>query len=229
MRRFVKVEVLIILAIILSSGSLVSWKLVNSGVRFDDGSRETKVIASLLGQGYRFVLPRDYFNGDNLGKVALLLHDGDYNNNGMAKFIQVETGFGVKSCFLPRPDSEWFSAAIIDYKNVEARGWEVGYQYDCLSRVNGSVVLAAQMFRGQLSYMRALFNVSTTDYHGDYVNPTVFNLNLYNETLWHSLGLSEIYSLKNCSYFSDTDNVLHSPGLPLKDLVMVQLHTDWTK
>lgn len=198
--------------------------------RLDDGSREKNIIRDLLYKGYTFILPRDYFNGTDYSnqKIAMLIHDADFSNTGQQKFMQIENGFGIRSAFYPRPDTEWFSQNAAAYQDAEKQGWEIGYQYDCLSRTEGNKTVAYQLFQGQLSYMRTLFNISTTDYHGDNYNISILNLDLYNETLWHSLGLNEVYKIQNYSYYTDTNNALITPSV-LKNLVIIQLHTDWTK
>ena len=199
----------------------------------DNGSRDRNVIQHLLSEGYRFVLPRDYFSGDNKGKIVLLLHDMDFTVGGLQTFVNVEEKLGVKSAFYPRPDADWFNRSIGILEGVEMKGFEVGYQYDCLSRSDGNVTHARELFYSQLNYMREFFKIQTTDYHGDSYNFNIFNLDLYDRTLWHSYGLNEVYTLiykqTNFSYYTDTDNKLVSPPEPLQDLVLVQLHTDWTK
>ena len=83
-----------------------------------------------------------------------------------------------------------------------------------------------QLFRAQLSYMREFFNISTTDYHGDNYNFKILNMDLYDEQEWRTMKLNEVYSL-NFSYVTDSNNVYLEPS-SFSDLVVVQLHTDWT-
>jgi hypothetical protein len=191
----------------------------------DNGNRERSVIAELLAKGYKFVLPHDYFNGVNYTKTAILIHDIDFNINGLNKFMQIENSYGVKSCFLPRWSqlNEQVTHELIDAQN---QGFEIGFQYECLSASNGNFTHAYELFNQQITVMKNIFNVSTTDYHGDVNKPDINNFDLYNQTLWHSLGLNEIYSL-NFSYYTDTSNHLIIP-VTLGPLVVIQLHTDWT-
>lgn len=195
----------------------------------DDGTRERTIISHLLSLGYKFMLPREYFAQNQTGKIALLIHDADFKAGGIMTMIRVEKEYGVKSAFYPRPDQDWFMLDAIGFLQLaESWGWEVGFQYDCLSRADGNYSLAMALFENQLSYMRRSFNISTTDYHGDMYNFSINNFDLYNAETWAELGLHELYSLTNYSYYTDTNNILQSPAEPLKDLVIVQLHTDWT-
>jgi hypothetical protein len=197
--------------------------------KLDDGSREKTLVLHLQELGYKFMLPKDYFAMGASGKVALLIHDADFSLGGLETFMQIERDLGVRSAFYPRPDTEWFSQSVMRLQNVEVEGWEIGFQYDCLSRASENRSVAMDLFMGQLGYMRSLFNVSTTDYHGDSFDLSILNLDLYDAQVWGKLGLHEVYMLEGFSYFSDTNNVLVSPIEPLEDLLVVQLHTDWTK
>lgn len=224
-----KERLIIFISLILLSSLLIGYIsfYFNSS---DDGTREKIIIESLLSKGYIFVLPKDYFaNPNKYNKTALMIHDADFSNKGFNTFIKIESEYGIKSAFYPRVDVDWFSTEINNYKLAENNGWEIGFQYDCLSRANGNYSLAYNIFYGQLSYIRSLFNVSTTDYHGDSYNFNILNLNLYDKEIWSNLGLNEVYSLQNYSYYSDSNNRLISPQESLKDLVIVQLHTDWTR
>jgi hypothetical protein len=194
----------------------------------DDGTREKTIIKDLQSKGYRFVLPRDYFNGDNKGKVALLIHDMDFKLGGLETFIKIETELGVKSAFYPRYNLALGKDVYYHLMIANREGFEVGFQYECLSAFNGNFTLAYQLFNTQLSWFKLMFNVQTTDYHGDVNHLNILNLDLYNETLWHSLGLNEVYSLTNYSYYTDTNNNLVTPK-SLEDLVIIQLHADWTR
>lgn len=221
--------IIAIFSIILFFSLILTSIPITLPKELDNGSREKQIIEYLTMQGYKFVLPKEYFSNNYTDKIAIIIHDADFSNIGFKKFIQIESQYGIKSAFYPRPDTEWFSQTIADYQWAEKHGWEIGFQYDCLSRTNNNTKLATEIFLAQLSYMRNLFNISTTDYHGDNYNLSICNLNLYNQTLWHSLGLNELYSIPIYSYYSDTNNQLYTPTLPMENLVIIQLHTDWTK
>lgn len=225
MNRFKKFLIVDLAAVVVLASILV----IISTPFYNDGSRERQILKTLLTEGYRVVLPRDYFDDDDQGKIVLLLHDIDFSDRGLDKFTQIEKEFGVKSCFLPRfvmadNSSECYSKLQI----ALSEGFEVGYQYECLSEARGNYEIAYYNFGAQWVWFRENFNVSTTDYHGDVRQLNILNLDLYNASLWAAFGLHEIYKLTNFSYYTDTNNILISPALPLRDLVIVQLHTDWT-
>lgn len=169
--------------------------------------------------------------GTPSGKVAILIHDGDFENAGFEAFMEIERELGVKSAFYPRPDADFYSTAIGGYQAAQAAGWEIGFQQDALSRSGGNRTLAMQLFDAQLAYMRVFFNVTTTSCHGDSYNLTINNEALYDRGVWTDRGLiGDVYSpdfFGKASYFSDSNNILVEPE-KLGDLVLVQLHTDWT-
>jgi len=227
MSNKVKVLSLVLLCILLLTGTGFSI-LVFRQPSFDDGLRTRNIILKLQREGYVFVLPRDYFEGEHYAKTAMLIHDADFDVQGAPVFAEIERSLGVKSAFYLRPDAEWYTQNIAYFQSLEAQGWEIGFQYDCLSRSNNNKTLAMQLFKAQLVYMREFFSISTTDYHGDSYNFTIFNYNLYDKQEWRTLGLNEVYSLSNYSYVTDTNNVYVEPA-SFGDLVVIQLHTDWTR
>ena len=188
-------------AIILNVGVIASFEYHP----LDNGTRETTIIKHLLGLGYTFRLPKDY-TGQN--KTVLLLHDADFNWNGLNKMISIEQSFNIKSCILPR--FYLVSQKLNELKTLESKGFEIGFQYDTFN---------TKTFLSELGFMRENFNISTTDYHDIYFP-------LYNQTLWQQLGLKEIYVM-NFSYYTDTGDKLVSPSV-LGNLVVVMLHIDWT-
>jgi hypothetical protein len=223
----VKVISLLLVVGFIVTGTGILAASVFKPPALDDGSRDRNIIIKLQQEGYVFVLPKEYFAGTHYPKTALLIHDADFDVQGAAVFTEIERSLGVKSAFYLRPDAEWYTQNIAYFQGLERQGWEIGFQYDCLSRSNGNRTLAMDLFKAQLSYMREFFNVTTTDYHGDNYNLTIFNYDLYNKQEWNSMELNEVYSL-NYSYVTDSNNIYLEPKT-FTALVIVQLHTDWTK
>jgi hypothetical protein len=230
MSKKAKAFSLLIIIVLIVSGTGFLAALVFKPLVLDDGSRDRNIITKLQNEGYIFVLPRDYFAGTHYPKTALLIHDVDFAVQGAPVFERIERSLGVKSAFYLRPDTEWYQNNLAYFQKLATQGWEIGYQYDCLSRSDGNQTLAMQLFKTQLSSMRSCFNVSTTDYHGDDYNLTIVNFDLYlsNKQDWSKLSLNEVYSLNNYSYVTDSNNVFIEPAR-FGELVVVQLHTDWTK
>lgn len=199
----------------------------------DDGSRERILLSKLLAAGYTFALPRDYLAAPWLfsNRTALLLHDADFKLGGLQTFLRIEKELGIKSAIYVRPNADYFTQSIRILQEAERAGWEIGFQYDCLSRSGGDRSYALELFRAQLTYLRAFFDVRSTDYHGDSYDIKINNLDLYSQEIWEDLQLSgEVYSLSGYSYFSDTNNKLAGPKMEeLGSVVLVQLHCDWTK
>jgi hypothetical protein len=197
-------------------------------ILYNDGTRETTIIDNLLAKGYHFVLPKEYFNGVNYTKTAILIHDIDFSGRGIDTFMRIENHYGIKSAFYPRYtmlDHEDISYSLVIAKQ---EGFEIGFQYECLSQANGNMELAKILFAQQCNVMMNNWHISTTDYHGDVNKPDINNFDLYNAVTWKTYGLHEVYSLTNYSYYTDTNNNLQTPQI-LNDLVIVQLHTDWTR
>jgi len=182
------------------------------------------LLQNLTDQGYAFRLPTDEIKG----KTAILIHDVDFNYTGARVLTEVEKEFNTRSCFYLRPDAEYYTQSIPFFLKLQSQGWQIGIQYDTLSRTGGNQTLALELFKAQLAYMRAFFNVSSSTYHGDKYNSSILNLNLYRQNVdaWRQLGLKEVYSLDDYSYVRDTNNILVVPDM-LGDLVLVQLHSDW--
>jgi hypothetical protein len=224
--RIKAISLLLIVGLVVTGTGILAASVFKPPA-LDDGSRDRNIITKLQQQGYVFVLPRDYFAGIRHPKTALLIHDSDFYVQGAPVFVEIEKSLGVKSAFYLRPDADWYTQNIAYFQSLESQGWEIGFQYDCLSRSHGNRTLAMNLFVAQLSYMREFFNITTTDYHGDSYNISVFNYDLYKEQEWNRMGLNEVYSL-NCSYVTDSNNIYVEPA-NFTDLVIVQLHTDWTK
>lgn len=216
-------------ATLLAIAILTPIILYSDYARLNDGSREVKIVEKLRVLGYVFVTPTFYFNNPTLNhsKVALLIHDADYFLN-IDTIRAVEGSLKVKSAIYPRLKLFEGELNWMKLRTLESNGWEIGYQYETLSHQKGNMTAAIQEFQNNISYLLGhAWNIHTTTYHGDPTKPTINNLNLYNQTLWHSLGLNEIYALPDYSYFTDTNNQLIEPLEPLKPLVIVQLHTDY--
>lgn len=209
--------------------SLVTIFLLKDTLTLNDGSRERDLIKELLAAGYNFTTPGEYFQDPGrYNKTALIVHDAEFNLNGLETFKKIESEYGISSALYPRL---FLFQNPEHYKRLlDARaGFEVGYQQECLSNNNGNFNLARVEFINNIHWLQPIFNIKTTSYHGDVNKPAIINLNLYNATLWHALGLEEIYAINDLSYFSDTNNILARPEYPLKSLVLIQLHTDWTR
>lgn len=156
----------------------------------------------------------------------VLVHDCDFRIEGLETLLAVEKIYNVKSTCFVRPDAEYFSSSIAYLREIERGGWQIGFHYDCLSRSNGNKELAYRLFKAQLALLRTFFNVTQTRYHGDVYNLTIGNRELYDENLWHELGLSEVSNIKGWSYITDANGTWREPA-NLTANVLVNLHSDW--
>jgi hypothetical protein len=183
-----------------------------------------EMLRNFIKLGYNFSLPQKNYTG----KIVILVHDVDFSYEGAETLVSVERQFNIKSCFYLRPDAFYFTQSIPYFQELEREGWEIGFQYDCLSRANNNTEFAMQLWSAQLTYMRAFFTIKSTDYHGDSYNLSISNYQLYehNKVVWEEKEVFELYALQNFSYITDTDAHLIIPET-FTDIVLVQLHTDW--
>jgi hypothetical protein len=174
---------------------------------------------------YRFIQP-DQLNTTS-GKRVIVLHDVDYDIHGAKTFVAIERKLGIRSTFFLRPDADYFTQSIPYFQNLERQGWKIGYHYDVLSRSNNNYTQARLLFIAQLTLMRAFFNITMTRAHGDDYNYTTHNINFYNATLWHSLGLQDFSTVKAPNtWMKDTNHILIEPTITT-DLVVIEFHSDW--
>ena len=193
-------------------------------------SKYMNLLTQLKNQGYTFITVNQLnasLAANPYGKYAILRHDVDFSFSGAKNLVAVEEKFGVKSTFFLRPDAYYYTQSISYFKGLQRQGWEIGFHYDCLSRSGGNKTLATTLFESQLTYMRFFFNISSTVAHGDTeYNIHILNEKLYNETVWSSNHVSDLYTLQNYSYIADTNHIWQQPST-LKNLVLVNLHADW--
>ena len=156
----------------------------------------------------------------------VLVHDCDYRIDGLKTLLAVERIYNVKSTCYVRPDAEYFTGSLAYLQKVEREGWSIGFHYDCLSRTNGNMTLALQLFHAQLTFLRSFFNVTSTRYHGDIYNLSIGNRALYNEEEWREMGLTEVSNIPNWSYITDVNGTWYEEPI-LKHNVLVNLHSDW--
>jgi hypothetical protein len=229
MKKLTKILIILGLTAITLNIAYLTTAVFNTQ-KYSGATKEQELIPRLQSEGYTFLTPTEYFNQPTPNKTAIIIHDADFTIKGLESFIQIEKSFNVKSAFYPRPNTDWFSQSIPLLQQAETEGFEIGFQYDCLSRANNNTTFAVQLFQAQLKYMRAFLNISTTTYHGDNFNLSINNLNLYqnNKDLWKTLELNETYSIQNYSYITDTNAEYKEPK-ELTNLVLIQLHTDWAQ
>ena len=99
-----KVMSLILIIILIITGTGIFAAIILKQPSLDDGSRTRNIITKLQSEGYVFMLPRDYFAGVQNPKTALLIHDVDFNVQGAQVFTEIERSLGVKSAFYLRPE-----------------------------------------------------------------------------------------------------------------------------
>lgn len=155
-----------------------------------------------------------------------LVHDCDFRIEGLKTLLAVEKTRNVRSTCYVRPDAEYFTYSLAYLQKIEREGWRIGFHYDCLSRTNGNKTLALQLFQAHLNLLRSFFNVTSTRYHGDVYNLSISNRDLYDESLWREMGLTEVSNIPDWSYITDVNGTWHEPAT-LTHNVLVNLHSDW--
>ena len=178
---------------------------------------------------------RDYWNlANKTGKYAMLVHCCDFGLSGVQAFVNVESLLGLRSTFFLRTDADYFSQSLRMFQHLESQGWEIGYEYDCLSRSGNDSVLARSLMSAQVSYMRTFFNVTSTNEHGDNYDFSVNNSKLWDRTVWTSLALKDIFFDLNMTYSNVSDSSVNgTPPITLPSglfsLLIVEMHSDWTR
>lgn len=189
------------------------------------------MIEELQNRGYKFyTLDKSYDNG----KVVYLVHCADNSFSGAGVFYKSEAHLRVKSTFMIRPDSKFFTQNIDVFLQLQNYGWKLGYEYDCLSRANNNMTLAITIFQAQVNYLKNLgLNIVATDAHGD----TEYNINIdsnqiyyQHSELWKLNNLVSIFNLPNFdnyTYLSDSNH--NKIVLPdnLNNKLIIECHTDW--
>jgi hypothetical protein len=189
------------------------------------------LIQKLKNNGYQFYTLNQNYSG---GKAVYLIHCADYSFKGAKTLQTVEAHEGVKSTFMIRPDSTFFPQTIQQFLTLQAQGWKLGYEYDCLSRADNNMTLAASMFQAQVTYLKNLgFNLCVTDAHGDMeYNGKIDSNQIYHEhpELWTQNGLVSVFDLPNFSgyqYFSDSSFQKIVLPANLGEKVIIEAHCDW--
>lgn len=202
-------------------------------------SKYLDLLQRLKNQGYSFVGPQQLsqysFGSDYLikpvnssSKIAILVHDVDFDYKGASTLAEVERAFGVRSIFFVRVDADYFTQSISYFQSLEQKGWAIGIHYDSLSRSNGNQTLAINLFTAQLIYARTFFHVDYSRSHGDNYNLNVWNEWLYGNytQTWSQLHLTDLTNIAGASYIADTNKVWSEPT-QLKNIVLVNLHVDY--
>jgi len=196
-----------------------------------DPKHYNRLLEFLEKSGYSFVLPSNFkeeYSSESVNKLCLIVHDVDVRVNGCKVFVKLEEKHGIRSTFFLRL-AEYFSHSIKYFKDLENQGWEIGFHYDALSRSDGNLDLAWQLFNVQLKYTRSFFNIKSTRSHGDPYNSSIDNKRLYLHHLkdWIDLGLSDFTILPSpYSYIRDTHGKLVIPK-KLEKIVLLNFHSDW--
>ena len=153
-----------------------------------------------------------------------LVHDIDYNPEGIKKLVQVETKQEIRSQIFLRPHENYFLTWLEYFSNLSGYGWQIGFHYSSLSRANGNITLAQKYFVASLNFMRCFFNIKYVRGHGDAQYRTDIK-NRMSKPFLSNLNVSEIDLPGFDTYVCDTNKILRVPKLEGK--ILVNIHADW--
>ncbi|WP_227776381.1 hypothetical protein [Haladaptatus pallidirubidus] len=171
--------------------------------------------------GYRFYTVADYIEADAVDEPHIVLrHDVDRWVDNAVSLAAAEAERDIGATYYFRTST--FDPDIA--REMEAQGHEVGYHYEDLAKVRGSVEAAHARFADNLESFREHVDVRTACSHGSPLSPHL------NTDMWEDARTPEDYELvgeaysglefdsdgsSDLLYLSDTgrDWSAHAPGL----------------
>lgn len=159
----------------------------------------------LIDSGYTPITVQKYILERNSllnSPFVILRHDIDRRVHKARIFADVEKKIGISSSYYFRYGA-LSNPEIIKY--IADQGHEVGYHYEVMSRANGNIKEAREIFEHDLKKLRDIAQINTACMHGSPLSP-YNNLSFwdYNRPEEFDLLGEAFLSLSNMEYFSDT-------------------------
>jgi hypothetical protein len=122
-----------------------------------------QLLKELLNSGYLFQTFEQFVTAP-AQKVVVLRHDVDKLPENAVDLAKIETGLGIRASYYYRIVKQ--SNVPEKIKAVRDLGHEIGYHYEDLTLAMGNYEEAIRMFRENLNYFRAYYEVKTACMHG---------------------------------------------------------------
>lgn len=168
-----------------------------------------KICLALINSGYDILTLSKYIalkNDNELPKrYAILRHDIDRRVNSALKMARLEASIGVHATYYFRIPYTFDKSAI---QQIAQMGHEVGFHYECLSKSDGDLEKAYEIFAqelGELNSLEGVPAVKTICMHGRPLSP-YDNRDMWKSKSFDEYGLlGEAYlSVQDVCYFTDT-------------------------
>ena len=152
------------------------------------------------------------------GNVILLRHDVDRNPKNALRIAQLESKLNLHSTYYFRYVQNVFKIHIIE--NIHRLGHEIGYHYETLSKAQGDVNKAIELFSKELKLMNKVAKVQTISMHGSPLSK-FDNRDIWNFIEYQDFGLlGEAYltiDYSQMEYFTDTGRTWKRTQFNLRD------------
>jgi len=144
-----------------------------------------------------------YLKNKNDSKI-ILRHDVDRKPKNALRMAELEHRLGIKATYYFRCVPASFDVDIIH--RVSQMGHEVGYHYEVMSKANGDVQKARDIFQEDLERLRSICDIKTACMHGS-PSSEQNNIDFWNHANLSDFGLlGEAYSDigREFYYYTDT-------------------------
>jgi len=171
-----------------------------------------------------------FFHKDENKRQVIMRHDVDRHPTNALKIAKFEHSQNICSSYYFRYPSTYTPIII---KTIAGLGHEIGYHYEVLSKANGDVTLAFQLFREELAEFRKICEVKTCCAHGSplssFDNRTLFSSCQFSD--FDLIGDAHLSVSPDIPYFSDTGRSWGMHGnmrdrLPMSDSMLDIQNTD---
>jgi len=158
----------------------------------------------ILDSGYKVFTVQSYLQKRPGSDFVILRHDVDSKPQKALKMAEMESQMGISSTYYFRSTKSVFIPKIIE--KVYAKGHEIGYHYEVLSKAQGNFKEAIRLFERELDEFKKICDIDTICMHGSvlsrYDNRTLWNL--YDFRDFGIIGEAYLSMGENFHYFSDT-------------------------
>jgi hypothetical protein len=107
---------------------------------------------------------QSYIENNPLTDFIILRHDVDRDPINALKLAELESKYDFKSTYYFRCKNDSYEKEII--KTISELGHEIGYHYEVLSKSNGNIEKALDLFKCELNVLKKICDVKTISMHG---------------------------------------------------------------
>lgn len=181
--------------------------------------RYEQICQAILHAGYQpYTIAQYIEKKPKTGNIVVLRHDVDRNPKNALWMAQLESKHNLHSTYYFRYVQNVFNVNIIE--SIHRLGHEIGYHYETLSKTQGDVHKAIELFSKELESMDKVAKVQTISMHGSPLSK------FDNRDIWKSIDyqdyglLGEAYltiDYSQIQYFTDTGRTWKRTQFNLRD------------